>query len=356
MHDQCIRRIRRDLVLLYVLLSFTNSGIKALAFELSSDDNKSATVSLDDISDFADLDLESLLEEEIVYSVGRTKRAIGQSPSAITVIVREQIENTHCMDVVCLLRQVPELQVREIKPMYTAVGARAMVDEMGDKALVMIDGREINFEPFGMTFWGGLPVHLEDIERIEIIRGPGSALYGANAHSLVVSIVTRTPKQTTGQAFIAGGEHGRLSFHVSAGTVLDDWKFSLAGGGDTASHWRIKDKREREVYRLRLKVERDDGASQTGLNLGVVSAEGQMQVDFMPFLVNEDYRIFGNLTHKNDWLSSHLWFHVYNIDVSMDFPLIYQGMEVGEFPKWLSILTTTLSGEEQGPRRRRYMR
>jgi outer membrane cobalamin receptor len=108
----------------------------------------------EEIEDFDQLDLEELLDSDVyevlghfagvVFSASKHKQDIGESPSAITVISREQIENTHCTDVICLLRQVPEVGVIRYTPMFAAVGARALVDEAGDKVLVMVDGQEIN--------------------------------------------------------------------------------------------------------------------------------------------------------------------------------------------------------------------
>ena len=83
--------------------------------------------------DFEELDLEELLD--VVYTASKHKQNISESPSAITVITREQIENTYCTDLVCLLRQVPEMDVVRVRPMHTAVGARAFTDEMGESGV-----------------------------------------------------------------------------------------------------------------------------------------------------------------------------------------------------------------------------
>ena len=111
-----------------------------------------------EIKDFEELDLEELLNT--VYTAARHEQNIFESPSAITVITREQIENTHCTDVICLLRQVPEVDVRRVLPGFIVVGARAMTEDFGNKTLVMVDGREINQELFGVALWQSLPIHL----------------------------------------------------------------------------------------------------------------------------------------------------------------------------------------------------
>ena len=155
--------------------------------------------------DLLEDEFELLREEEIVYTAAKHKQDISESPSAISVITREDIVNTHCTDLICLLRQVPEVQVRRVTPLYHAAGARSLTGEIGDRILVLVDGREVNEELVGIVYWTGLPIHLNDIQRIEIIRGPGSSLYGANAFSMVVSITTRKSDSDRAEVF-AGGE------------------------------------------------------------------------------------------------------------------------------------------------------
>ena len=178
---------------------------------------QAALGSEEEAEDFDELDLEELLD--VVYTASKHKQNISESPSSITVITREQIENPYCTDVVCLLRQVPEMDVHRVRPMHTAVGARAFTDEMGERVLLLIDGREMNSEVFGTVIWQALPVHLEDIERIEVIRGPGSALYGANAHSAVVSIFTRKKVGDAAETFLGGELLARRIFLFARGAI-----------------------------------------------------------------------------------------------------------------------------------------
>ena len=243
-----------------------------------------------------------LAEEDMVLTAAKHRQDIMDSPSAVTVITREQIENTYCTDVVCLLRSVPEVDVLRLIPMHTSVGARALSGELGDKALVLIDGREINIEAVGMPWWQALPVHLEDIQRIEVIRGPGSALYGANAHSMVVSIFTRGIDSTGAEVFLGAGEHGRTSPHLRLGLVLGDWRLQLAGGVDLADNWRVPDKREREVSRLRLNLEHEGSGGVSQLELGLLGCQGGFFTTLSPAEVQDGY--FGHLrvSHENDFL------------------------------------------------------
>jgi iron complex outermembrane receptor protein len=182
-----------------------------------------------EIEDFAELDLEELLDVN-VYTAAKHEQDIAESPSAISVITREQIENTACTDVFCLLRQVPEVDIEWLRMMFVAVGARALTDALCDKGLVLVDGREVNDEIFGVVYWMALPVHLDEIERIEVIRGPGSALYGANAHSLVVSITTRQDTSGTAEVFLGSGEHDRSSLNLRLGRKFGDVRAIVSVG------------------------------------------------------------------------------------------------------------------------------
>ena len=193
----------------------------------------------EEVDDFADLDLEELLD--VVVTASKHEQDIAESPSAISVITRDQIENTSCTDVICLLRQVPEVDVISITPMYPSVGARALTDNLGNKVLVLVDGREINNEILGFPFWQSMSVHPADIERIEVIRGPGSALYGANAHSGVISIITRNSIEHTAEVFLGAGEHDHRSLHARVGQRFGHWRMLVSGGVVTTDNWRIRD-------------------------------------------------------------------------------------------------------------------
>jgi outer membrane cobalamin receptor len=297
--------------------------------------------------DFLEDEFELLKEEEIVYTASKHEQDIAESPSAVTVITREQIENTHCTDVICLLRQVPEVDVRRVMPLYAAVGARALTGELGDKVLVLVDGREDNHEMFGMPYWQIMPVHLDDIERIEVIRGPGSALYGANAHSMVVYITTRRLGDNTVEVFFGGGEHDRLSLHFRLGQGFGAWDLQLSGGLETAGHWRLRDRREREVKRVRLRVDRETDTSSTTLQLDLVGPTGQIYTSIAPGWTQDT--IIGHFlgSHRVGPFKAQVWFGLWDITVVPDMPLYYLGMKLGEFVTNMHFFNTALDTEAQ---------
>jgi len=297
--------------------------------------------------DLLEDEFELLREEEIVYTAAKHKQDISESPSAISVITREDIVNTHCTDLICLLRQVPEVQVRRVTSMYHAAGARSLTGEIGDRILVLVDGREVNEELVGIVYWTGLPIHLEDIQRIEIIRGPGSSLYGANALSMVVSITTRKSDSDRAEVFAGGGEHDRVSAHASVDRVLGDWNLHLSGGRETADAWCRRDTRERELHRFRFRIQRQGREWTTTLQAGVVSGGGSFYTNIAPGYMHDILIPHAILTHTGEWLRAQVWFNFLKADLELDLPLYYRGMLLGAFLDSIPFHTTTTDGEVQ---------
>jgi outer membrane receptor for ferrienterochelin and colicin len=307
-----------------------------------------------------------LVEEDIVYTAAKHEQDIGESPSAITVITREQIENTYCTDVACLLRGVPEIMVMRIRPMYSSVGARALTDEAGEKVLLLIDGMEINNEIFGTVLWQALPVHLEDIERIEVIRGPGSALYGANAHSAVVSIFTRRKTENLAEAFTGCGEHGRTSLHARVGHQFGNWKLRLTGGVDYAYRWRneywedklgppVVDPLERENARVVVIAEYETPSSRTSAQAGLVTADGPVHSIIGAVGIKDATLAHLITTHSSDWFKGQFSFNMLSLTLANDTrdgmpeyaPIRYAGIKLGEARTDMPILGATVDTEVQ---------
>ena len=290
-----------------------------------------------------------LADEEQVFSASKHMQHVNESPSAVTIITREHIEHSACSDVACLLRSVPEVEVWRMLPYYHVVGARALTDGLGDKGLVLIDGREENLEAFGFPVWSSLPVHLEDIERIEVIRGPGSALYGANAHSLVISITTRAPRDNRAEAFVAGGEFGRFQLHARADQVVGDWRLQISGGRELAESWQNPQTKGLDLLRLRLRAERDwgPGRGTTRAQAGMVSGGGQIFTSLAPIALSQTRSAFAMVEHKRDPVQARIWFNLFDTEFNVDLPLAYQGIVFAEMPLDIPLMTSTLDAEVQ---------
>lgn len=160
--------------------------------------------------DLADLSLEELANIEVT-SVSRRVQALADAPASIFVISGEDIRRAGVTSLPEALRLAPNLQVARTNAHSYAISARGFNNSIGNKLLVLIDGRTVYTPLFSGVFWNAQDVLLEDVERIEVISGPGATLWGANAVNGVINVITHAAHNTQG-ALIAGGagnlEHG----------------------------------------------------------------------------------------------------------------------------------------------------
>ena len=149
--------------------------------------------------EFLDLSFEELLEVEVVVlSALRQEQRWFDTAAATYVISSEDIRESTATSLPDLLRTVPGLSVSRISSNSWGVNARGASDQYSRFLLVMIDGRSLYRSAFSGVLWDERDVALDDIERIEIIRGPGGAIWGANAVNGIVNVITRTAQSTQG--------------------------------------------------------------------------------------------------------------------------------------------------------------
>jgi iron complex outermembrane receptor protein len=156
------------------------------------------------ISELKRLNVEDLMNIEVT-SVARRPGKLLASASAIQVITGEQIRRSGAATLAQALRLADNLQVAQRGARGWAVSARGFNTELANKLLVMIDGRTVYTPLFSGVFWEAQDYLLEDIDRIEVVSGPGGTLWGANAVNGVISIITRSAAETTGFYAEAGG-------------------------------------------------------------------------------------------------------------------------------------------------------
>jgi iron complex outermembrane receptor protein len=172
--------------------------------------------------DLGNLSLDSLSSMEIT-SVSRKEQTLSEAAGAIFVISSEDIRRSGMSNIAELLRTVPGLDVAEIDANKWSITTRGFGERYPDKTLVLLDGRTL-YSPLtsGVT-WDVQETMLEDIERIEVIRGPGATLWGANAVNGVVNIITKTAKETqrtliSAAAAIQGRDSGAARYGGSLGS------------------------------------------------------------------------------------------------------------------------------------------
>jgi iron complex outermembrane receptor protein len=155
-------------------------------------------------ADISQLSIEDLMNIEVT-SVSKQEQPMSKVAAAIFVIGQEQIRRSGATNIPDLLRMVPGLDVAQINANTWAISARGFNHELADKLLVLIDGRSVYTATFPGVNWDTQDVPLEDIDRIEVIRGPGGTIWGANAVNGVINVITKSARETHGALITAGG-------------------------------------------------------------------------------------------------------------------------------------------------------
>ncbi|MEO8751286.1 MAG: TonB-dependent receptor [Casimicrobiaceae bacterium] len=169
--------------------------------------------------ELGELSLEQL-SNIVVTSVSRHEEKLADAPAAIFVITAEDIRSSGARSLPEALRLAPNLQVARADTNQYAISARGFNNVLANKMLVLIDGRTIYTPLFSGVFWEAQDTLLEDIDRIEVISGPGTTLWGANAVNGVINVITRNSKDTVGTLVSAGGGNREYGGGARYGAVL----------------------------------------------------------------------------------------------------------------------------------------
>src|SRR5213596_1462228 len=198
------------------------------------------------------LSIEQLMNLQVT-SVSKRPERLSQTASAIQVITQEDIRRSGAASLAEALRLAANLQVAQIDSRQWAISARGFNGTTANKLLVLIDGRTVYTPLFSGVFWDVQEVPLQDIDRIEVISGPGATLWGANAVNGVINVITKDAKNTQGFLLSGGGgteQHGfgtvrygaALGSHVRAriyGRGFDRDATAFPGGQDAADDWHL---------------------------------------------------------------------------------------------------------------------
>ena len=201
-------------------------GVWAVAFSLSV---LSARAEAE--PDLSGMSIEQLAQIEVT-SISKSAQPLSDAPAAIYVITHDDIMRSGATKIPEMLRLAPNLQVAQITASRYAISARGFNSSAADKLLALVDGRSI-YTPFSSSVdWNLQEVPPDDIERIEVVSGPGGTLWGANAVNGVINIITRKSSDTQGAALeMAGGNtefNGRLRY---GGKLSDDLSYRFYVGG-----------------------------------------------------------------------------------------------------------------------------
>jgi iron complex outermembrane receptor protein len=183
--------------------------------------------------DLRTMTLEQLLDVEVT-TVMRVPGTPAQTPAAVTIITQEDIRRSGVTTLADALRLAPGVHVAQTDANKWGVGIRGFTDRLSRAMLVLIDGRAVYSPLFAGTYWEMQDTLLEDVERIEVVRGPGGTLWGANAVTGIINIITRPADATQGTLLTAGaGTEERGFFGVRHGGRNGRLAWRLYGKGFT---------------------------------------------------------------------------------------------------------------------------
>lgn len=180
---------------------------------------------------YFDLAPEQLLQTKVI-SVSKRSESVAEASAAVFVITNEDILRSGVTTIPDALRLAPGVHVAQLDSNSWAIGIRGFNNGLSNKLLVLLDGRTIYNPVFGGVLWEAHDLVLEDIQQIEVIRGPGGTLWGANAVNGVISITTKHTRDTQGNmisALYGNEEKGTLS--ARHGGTFDDGAYRLYAKG-----------------------------------------------------------------------------------------------------------------------------
>jgi len=258
----------------------------------------------EDTDQIFDMSLTELADMEIT-TISKRPEPVHKATSAIYVLTQEDIRRSGAVNIMEALRMVPGVLVSKINQNRYAISIRGFNRRLGsDKLLVLMDGRSIYSPVSSGVFWIGL---LEDIERIEVIRGPGAALWGSNAVAGVINIITKN----------AGDTQGGL---VAGGVGTEERGFATLRYGGKLGGKMVDGKLKNEIkYRVYSKYrDRDDGKNPDGSDSfdDKQIGQGGLRADWQ---INEQ----DNLTVQGDY---------YRLNADLDFRTRFISLAAGSAP------------------------
>lgn len=314
------------------LLTATILPASALAESPQPDPAAEASAS----SDLASLSIEQLMDVEVT-SVSKRPQRLGDAAAAIYVITQEDIRRSGMTSIPELLRMVPGLDVAQSDSRHWAISSRGFNGIYATKLLVLVDGRAVYSPAFSGVLWDVQDLPLEDVERIEVIRGPGGTLWGANAVNGVINIITKSAQDTQGLlASVGGGTEASGIGMVRYGGKLADGaylrlyakgfernSFDTVAGASARDSWR----QGRVGFRLDWTPSADD----------TVMAQGEYYREttngdlFLPSLTLPLGTVTPAIEHDNGGHALISWRRRYSDTSDLSLQAYYDRVDTGEF-------------------------
>jgi len=252
--------------------------------------------------------------ETVVVSASKTEQQLVDAPATMTLIGTGQLTVAPSAGYGDLLRNVPGLNITQISARDINVSSRSATSSLSTSQLAVVDGRSLYQDFFGFTMWDFMPADLNEIKRIEVIRGPASAVWGANALSGVINVITKTPREMAGTGVTLGfggfgrevadngASNGALWYvRASHAAAIDDrWSYKITAGGyssdafarpvgeipnGTGTQYPIYSNQGTTQPKLDVRVDYEfpDGTQRMQFSGGVAGTDGVMHTGIGPF-------------------------------------------------------------------------
>lgn len=190
-------------------------------------------------NELADLSIEELMTVQVVVTASRKTQTIDSVPYAMSVITKDDIRAMGARSVPDALRLAAGVDVADLTAGQFAVAPRGFHGFLSRQVLVLVDGRQIFDSHFGGTLWGAWPFQLENIERIEVIRGPAGVTWGANAMNGVINVITKDPADQLGTTIsTSAGSRGSNVEHVGHAFKKDNLRLRVSGEHESSDGFR----------------------------------------------------------------------------------------------------------------------
>ncbi|MFA6121709.1 MAG: TonB-dependent receptor [Sideroxydans sp.] len=249
-----------------------------------------------------------LQEFPVVLTASRLSQPLSESPNSMTIIDRQMIRASGFRSVVDLFRLVPGMYVGNAGANLPFVSLNGVTDQYSRRMQVLVDGRSVYLPPFGGVDWSGLPLLLEDIERIEVVRGPSAASHGTNSFYGVINIITKDPAIVESDRLsLSKGEMGITNVSAQHGGANERFDYRLsyayrADGGDNPEVLNDSSVNQTLSIRSNFRVNSTDTFEfQLGLNSGDSGKGTKGQLEKDPFRTIKTQNDFQMAAWSHAW-------------------------------------------------------
>ncbi len=256
-------------------------------------------------------------QDTTVVSASKTEQQLLDAPATMTVLGQQALETAPSSNYADLMRSVPGVNVTQISARDINITSRAASSSLATSELAVVDGRSLYQDFFGFTMWDFMPMNLDEIKQIEVIRGPASVVWGANALNGVVNVITKSPREMAGTIVTFGlgdfsrsvndngASQGSLYYAnvMHAAPINDRWAYKVSVGG----YWQDALARptglipngtgtmypafansgtEQPKFDFRADYDSPDKVQAMSLSGGVSATSGMMESGLGPFSIN----------------------------------------------------------------------